>query len=178
MAIEYIVYKTVNKQNGRFYIGSHYAENAKSDSYLGSGMLIKKAIEKYGKESFERHIIAETNTVEELLRLEKYYIDSNINNALCYNLSPLSTGGDLGEFKYKPMLQIDLSGEIIKKWDSRLDAVKHVPKSAKCHLVSDYITCKNDENREHAAKFLWIYEDDYNKNLYYYLWIFIYQKKI
>lgn len=47
---QYFIYETTNLKNGKKYIGKHYGEL--NDSYLGSGTLLKKAIEKYGKESF------------------------------------------------------------------------------------------------------------------------------
>lgn len=46
-----IVYITENLVNGKKYVGSHKNNDPK---YLGSGVLIKKAIAKYGKENFKR----------------------------------------------------------------------------------------------------------------------------
>lgn len=54
----YLVYKTTNMVNGKYYIGSHETEN-KFDSYLGSGTILAKAIKKYGKSVFVRHILFE-----------------------------------------------------------------------------------------------------------------------
>jgi group I intron endonuclease len=46
-----IVYLTKNLINGKKYIGSHKDNNPK---YLGSGVILSKAIKKYGRDSFER----------------------------------------------------------------------------------------------------------------------------
>jgi hypothetical protein len=46
----HIVYVTVNKINGKCYVGSHTTNNL-NDSYLGSGIIINEAIKKYKKES-------------------------------------------------------------------------------------------------------------------------------
>ena len=43
------VYLTENLKNSKKYIGSHHA-TALDTSYIGSGTLLLKAIEKYGKE--------------------------------------------------------------------------------------------------------------------------------
>lgn len=49
---KYYVYKTINKINGKMYIGSHYGKL--NDDYLGSGLLITRAIEKHGKQNFKK----------------------------------------------------------------------------------------------------------------------------
>jgi group I intron endonuclease len=51
---EYVIYKTTNKLNGKFYIGKDEHNNPK---YLGSGKLLHQAIKKYGRENFEKEII-------------------------------------------------------------------------------------------------------------------------
>ena len=49
----FIVYKTTNKINKKFYIGVHCLEAKKSHkTYFGSGKLIKLALKKYGRENF------------------------------------------------------------------------------------------------------------------------------
>jgi len=46
-----IIYKTTNKINNKFYVGYDTKNNPK---YLGSGLLLKRAIEKYGQENFKK----------------------------------------------------------------------------------------------------------------------------
>ena len=43
----YTIYLTVNKINGKKYIGKHVTEDP-YDSYLGSGIVLSNAIKKYG----------------------------------------------------------------------------------------------------------------------------------
>lgn len=49
---QYYVYLTTNLVNNKKYIGQHYGEV--TDSYIGSGSILKKAIEKYGKNNFKK----------------------------------------------------------------------------------------------------------------------------
>lgn len=44
----YTIYKTINKINGKFYIGAHATSNI-NDGYLGSGTSLLHAMKKYGK---------------------------------------------------------------------------------------------------------------------------------
>jgi hypothetical protein len=89
----FIVYKTTNKINGRFYIGKHKQTSLEFDGYLGSGTLISKAIEKYGKENFERETLYYSYNEEEAFEFEKEEINKYHGLKECYNLS---TGGCLG----------------------------------------------------------------------------------
>ena len=55
----HIVYKVINKVNGKYYIG---VQNTDKKDYLGSGTAITEAIHKYGKENFTRDILSICNT--------------------------------------------------------------------------------------------------------------------
>ena len=50
-----IIYLTTNLINGKIYIG--LLTNLKKKNYLGSGKILKKAINAYGKENFKREEI-------------------------------------------------------------------------------------------------------------------------
>lgn len=52
------IYKTTCLATGKLYIGKHMAKTDKVDkSYLGSGKLLKYAIERYGRENFVQEIL-------------------------------------------------------------------------------------------------------------------------
>lgn len=57
--MRYYVYKTTNLVNNKIYIGIHKSINIEKDPYLGSGVLLNRAIEKYGRENFSRKILFE-----------------------------------------------------------------------------------------------------------------------
>jgi hypothetical protein len=52
----YTVYKTTNLLSGKFYIGVHRTTDP-NDDYLGSGKLIKLAIERHGRENFSKEVL-------------------------------------------------------------------------------------------------------------------------
>lgn len=82
-----LIYKTTNKINGKFYVGQQVGSDEK---YIGSGKLIKYAIEKYGKENFTKEILEECATRDEMNEREIYWIDK-LNPP--YNIHPGGYGG-------------------------------------------------------------------------------------
>lgn len=51
------VYRWTNRKNGKWYIGSHCGQT--DDGYVGSGLIFKSALQKYGLEYFDREILYE-----------------------------------------------------------------------------------------------------------------------
>ena len=84
------IYKTTNLTNGKVYIGK--SEKDFNREYLGSGVLLSKAIKKYGKENFKVELIETCNTIEDLNNREKFWITENIGKD-CYNIAEGGTGG-------------------------------------------------------------------------------------
>jgi len=88
--LHYIIYKTTNLINGKYYIGKHQT-NDLNDGYVGSGKYLKRAINKYGIHNFHTEIIEiydeewKMNIAEKILVV----IDSEIS----YNLCPGGKGG-------------------------------------------------------------------------------------
>lgn len=98
----FIVYKTVNLINGKYYIGVHKTDN-KFDAYLGSGVALNAAIKKYGRDNFKRDIIAELDSYEAAFELEKELVTiETINDPMCYNM----TTGGVGSWAH-----IDFTGD-------------------------------------------------------------------
>lgn len=69
------IYCTTNKINGKKYIGRHEASEFEPEKYIGSGTLLIRAINKYGRENFSCELIEECETVQSLADREKYWIE-------------------------------------------------------------------------------------------------------
>lgn len=69
------IYLTVNKLNGKRYIGRRKSEVFLGNAYLGSGVHLKRSITKYGKENFDVTLLEEVQgTYDDLIDREAYYI--------------------------------------------------------------------------------------------------------
>lgn len=89
----YLIYKITNLVNGKMYIGKHVTDNIE-DNYWGSGLLIKKAIHKYGIENFIFDVLIDLKNEEELDLLEKAVVNEDfVNRPDTYNMK---VGGDGG----------------------------------------------------------------------------------
>jgi len=90
----FFVYKTTNMINGKFYIGKHETTKI-DDEYLGSGSILKQAIEKYGINNFKREILFFCKNREELNISEAMAAPIDIiKNKSCYNICPGGQGGN------------------------------------------------------------------------------------
>ena len=126
----YYIYLITNKINGKQYIGQHYGEL--EDGYFGSGVLITKAIEKYGKENFSKEIIYIGDSRAELDFAEKDIIKecNAVEDENFYNLAEGGTKGD-GWRAYQKWLEnhpeeakiiYQKSGQRLQQW--RIDHPK------------------------------------------------------
>ncbi len=89
-----IIYKTTNLINNKIYIGKQVTIR-KTDTYLGSGKLLRLSLKKYGRDNFKKEILQECNSLEELNERERYWIkelNSIIPNG--YNICLGGEGGD------------------------------------------------------------------------------------
>jgi len=83
----YIIYKITNIHNNKFYIGSHQTLN-QNDGYFGSGIYIRRALKKYGIDSFKKEILFYLDSKEEMLAketevLQQYKTDRTYNLKFC-----------------------------------------------------------------------------------------------
>lgn len=89
----YLIYKITNNINNKIYIGKHQTEN-KDDDYMGSGTVLKKAIEKYGLDKFTKEILFECNSLEEMNQKEAEIVDEEfVARFDTYNIKLGGQGG-------------------------------------------------------------------------------------
>lgn len=144
-----VIYKTTNLINGKFYVGKDESNNPK---YLGSGKILKLAINKNGVENFKKEILEECSTKEELNEKEKYWIDVLSATTLGYNIAEGGTGGKT-KFNTLNVYQYSKDGIFIKKWLSAAEIERElgfdqsaITKACKGKLLS-------------VKGFLWSYEN-------------------
>lgn len=97
-----IIYKIINKINGKYYIGKSIKDEVPFWRHLnnaerGKKYIFSRAIRKYGKQSFSQEILCHTVCVDDLNMAERYYIKkfkSNISE-YGYNMTEGGDGGDL-----------------------------------------------------------------------------------
>ena len=102
-----IIYKTVNAINGKFYIGQDSNNNPE---YLGSGTLLKRAIEKYGKENFIKEIVEVCSTKTELNEREKYWIKETKAQEIGYNIAEGGNGGNTYDEETRQRISQEFKG--------------------------------------------------------------------
>ena len=129
-------YKTTNNINGKYYYGIHSTNNL-DDGYKGSGVLLREAFNKYGKDNFTTEILKFFDTREELSEYERKFIDDKlIENDMCYNIGIGGIGGFLSN---KTITVRDKDGNVyvVSKDDPRflsgelVSIFKDIPKSYK-----------------------------------------------
>lgn len=97
------IYKTTNLVNNKIYIGQHLSYEF-DPCYIGSGVVIQKAIKKYGRNNFKCEVI---EYYDESLLDEKeifwiaYY--NSTNPDIGYNIS---FGGKLGTNPYEKSIKL------------------------------------------------------------------------
>ena len=122
------IYLTTNTVNDRKYIGQHRSSTF-DKNYIGSGVLLLKAIEKYGKENFTTVILEECLSDAELNEKEVYYISKYdaCNSDEFYNIARGGEGHTCEPWNAgKKGVQ-----EVTEKQLQALEYGRHLPASSK-----------------------------------------------
>lgn len=93
--MKHFIYMTTNLVTNEKYIGKHYG--SEEDGYLGSGKILKRAIEKYGKDNFKREILYFSKDSQENNQKEIEFIKAfnAVEDKTFYNISKGGDGGDI-----------------------------------------------------------------------------------
>lgn len=87
------LYQITNKINGKIYVGVHSTDDL-NDGYMGSGSLLKKAFAKYGMEAFEKLILKQFSSEQEMYLEEASIVTAEfIEREDTYNLKEGGEGG-------------------------------------------------------------------------------------
>ena len=100
------IYVTENKTTGKLYVGQHIQWDK---YYLGSGKYLKRAIKKYGRKNFQKHIIDLAKTQQELDEKETVYINEVFNAVESDNWYNLKDGGQTGGYTCASMSEEELA---------------------------------------------------------------------
>jgi len=116
MKTHHYIYETTNKIDGKKYIGRRSTNNNPyEDTYLGSGKVLKRAINKYGRENFTKNIICLCNSFCELKVMEENILRlyDVASDQMYYNLNNSSSGFDYGENNVmkQPEISVKVAGE-------------------------------------------------------------------
>lgn len=108
------IYKTTNIDTNKIYIGKRKGEF--DSSYIGSGVILKRSVERHGKQNFKVEIISHAESKESLNKLEVATIEEYRKNMGKNNLYNVSPGGDGGRVcEISPRLGMPNSEETRKK---------------------------------------------------------------
>lgn len=112
--MNHYIYQITNLLNDKKYIGKRSCRcSIEKDKYMGSGIYLKRAINKYGIENFEKRILEICYEEKELNEKEKYWIKyyDAVNNKNYYNIA---LGGDGGN------VRAGFNEERIKQWKNNM----------------------------------------------------------
>ena len=89
----FYIYKITNTINNKIYIGVHKTIDL-NDGYMGSGKLLNKAFEKYGKDNFDKDILEYFTDYESALSREREIVDDEfLLREDTYNIRRGGSGG-------------------------------------------------------------------------------------
>lgn len=89
----FYLYQITNRVNGKIYVGVHKTKNL-DDSYMGSGVAIKSAIQKYGIDNFEKVILETFDDADSMYLKESEIVnDEFLSRGDVYNVRRGGHGG-------------------------------------------------------------------------------------
>jgi group I intron endonuclease len=146
----YFVYKTTNIINGKIYVGVHQTDDL-NDTYLGSGIILNRAIKKYGRENFQREIVKMFDCLEDAYILESEIVNQDfIARHDVYNKALGGNGGSILQNR-KPFCG-NHSEESKKKISRSKLGQTHSDETKQQMSKNSWSKTNPDAQRKHASK--------------------------
>lgn len=102
------IYETRNKINNKIYVGVRSSKHF-DDGYFGSGILLKRAINKYGIENFNKRILWVFGSAESAYQKEYEIVDKSfVKRKDTYNIAIGGKGGNLGDVVNKKKSELSM----------------------------------------------------------------------
>ena len=153
------IYVTTCKVNGKKYIGQRKYSHG-WEGYLGSGVAFRNAVKMYGRENFERKIICEAETAEELAELEYNFsvlfnvVDSDEWYNLCYG------GYTTNGYKFSEESRKRMS----EKKKGLFDGEKNPMYGVHRKLTEEHKKKISDNHKNQSGELNWMYGKNYGQN--------------
>ena len=180
MEYKWIVYITINRCNGKFYIGVHKTINPDVfDNYIGDGIYSQagakylqkinkqrkrkipfvNAVVKYGYENFKRTTIKVFDNEEDAFRLEGILVNEKlIASKECYNIA---LGGKISfNCIERKVYKFALDGEFLRSYKSIQEAAADVGVDQ-----ANIVACLPGRQRQ-SGGFYWNYEKKFDYKSY------------
>ncbi|ALP47050.1 seg-like homing endonuclease [Vibrio phage phi-Grn1] len=162
------IYKITNNINGHYYYGKRSCDCLpEEDSYMGSGVGLHRAYEKYGIENFTKEIVSLHDTHFEAYEEEARIVTENmINSKECYNMK---TGGLYNSYTFTDDVKSKISDSMRQYaldngYAERMREVQRLSQSTvskmkralACSKPRKYTNGKADTKDNHTAYMIWI----------------------
>lgn len=162
----YYFYKITNNLNNKYYYGVHQTENI-YDGYMGSGVYLRRAYNKYGIENFTKSILKYFSNSDDMYKYESEIVTEDlVRDPMCYNVKRGGIGGNSIKGVHRPEISKKLKGRKIT-WSNKISNTlkgrpannkgSHQPEEAKKKIgnnsrdrkwVNNGFTCKMVKNYE------------------------------
>jgi hypothetical protein len=126
------VYKTTCLITKRFYIGIHSTLKI-DDGYLGSGIILRRSIRKYGKDNHIKEIIEFFPNRKETELMETSLINENKNDKLCMNLTD---GGKGFKMNHTEKTKMKISDKLSNKTYEEIHGIENADIERKKRSIS------------------------------------------
>lgn len=182
-----LIYCTTNLIDGKKYIGKQWQDN--KHYYLGSGLYLQRAVQKYGKKNFKKEILESNIYDYDLLsEREKYYIKlyDALNSDEYYNLTEGGDGVVVGrkfseetkrkmsesakgrkhETLLKAVYQYDLNGFFIAEYEGVAIACREL--GWNFNKTTDICrACNKTRGTKSVMGYVWEYKENVKDFIYY-----------